>query len=135
MVSLNGGRMNVSVPHFKDWKARTQTFEDLAAYREADGSLAIANEPGWIDFAWVYGDFFRLWGRSPLLGRVQRGYQSGASLGTTRLMQRYGLGIELPTSGVAAKGAVAGDTGSWRQPAGGRTQCGNESCFQRTRCI
>lgn len=68
--ALNGGRMNVSVPNFDDWKSRVKSFSEVAGFRDADASFAVNGEPGWTDFAWVYGDFFRLWGRSPLLGRV-----------------------------------------------------------------
>src|SRR5690348_4093631 len=62
--------MNVSLPNFEDWKTRSRTFEELAAFREADSSFMVDGDPGWIEFAWVYGDFFRLLGRSPVLGRV-----------------------------------------------------------------
>jgi predicted permease len=69
--TLNGAaEMRASVPNFDDWKARGSTFQDLAAYREADAAFTLNGEPGWIEFAWVYGDFFRLFGRSPVLGRV-----------------------------------------------------------------
>jgi putative ABC transport system permease protein len=69
-TSLIGGRVNASVPHFDDWKRRSRTFESLAMYREADGSFLVNAEPDWIEFAWVYGDFFRLLGRSPVVGRA-----------------------------------------------------------------
>jgi putative ABC transport system permease protein len=39
-------------------------------YRESDDSFAANGEPDWVDFAWVYGDFFRLLGRSPIMGRA-----------------------------------------------------------------
>lgn len=69
--TLNGAKdINASVPNFEDWKARSRAFENLAAYREADAAFTLNGEPGWIEFAWVYGDFFPLLGRSPVLGRV-----------------------------------------------------------------
>jgi predicted permease len=39
-------------------------------YREADGSFLVNGEPDWIEFAGVYGDFFHLLGRSPIVGRA-----------------------------------------------------------------
>jgi hypothetical protein len=61
---------NTSVPNFEDWKKRTQTLENLASYRESDASFTAKGEPGWLEFAWVYGDFFNLLGRRPMLGRT-----------------------------------------------------------------
>jgi putative ABC transport system permease protein len=69
--TLNGSRENnTSVPNFEDWKKRAQTLEDLASYRESDASFTAKGEPGWIEFAWVYGDFFNLMGRRAALGRT-----------------------------------------------------------------
>jgi len=68
--TLNGSLANnTSVPNFEDWKKRTRTLEKLASYREADASLTIKGQPDWIEYAWVYGDFFGLMGRRPALGR------------------------------------------------------------------
>ena len=50
------------------WKARSRTFQDLALYREGGAAIALDGEPEWMDAAWVYGDFFKLFGRSPALG-------------------------------------------------------------------
>jgi len=68
--ALNGGRANASVQNFNDMKARTRIFETLAMYREADASFSINGNSDWIEFAWVYGDFFSLLGRSPIVGHV-----------------------------------------------------------------
>jgi predicted permease len=68
--TLRGDRLTVTVPNFDDWKRRNRIFENLAMYREADGSFSVNGEPGWIQFAWVYGDYFRLLGRSPIAGRT-----------------------------------------------------------------
>lgn len=69
--TLNGAReMNASVPNFNDWMARSRTFGELAMYKEADASFTVNGEADWTEYAWVYGDFFALLGRSPLLGRV-----------------------------------------------------------------
>jgi predicted permease len=68
--TLNGSlENNTSVPNFEDWRKRTRTLENLASYREADASFTIKGQPDWIEFAWVYGDFFGLMGRRPVLGR------------------------------------------------------------------
>lgn len=68
--ALNGARTNVSVANFDDWQKRSRTFENLAMYREADASFSLDGAPGWIDFAWVYGDFFGALGRHPIGGRA-----------------------------------------------------------------
>ncbi|HET9402265.1 MAG TPA: ABC transporter permease, partial [Candidatus Acidoferrales bacterium] len=62
--------LNTSVPNFEDWRSRSRTFENLAGYRESDAAFIVNGEPDWIEFAWVYGDFFALFGRSPVLGRT-----------------------------------------------------------------
>jgi predicted permease len=68
--AINGARVNVSVPNFDDWERRTRSFENLAMYRETDASVSVNGEPDWIEYAWVYGDFFPLLGRSPIVGRA-----------------------------------------------------------------
>lgn len=68
---LNGSLENTtSVSNFEEWKKRTQTLENLASYREADASFTVKGEADWIEYAWVYGDFFGLMGRRPVLGRT-----------------------------------------------------------------
>jgi putative ABC transport system permease protein len=72
--TLNGSlENNTSVANFEDLKKRARTFEDLASYRESDSSFTVNGEPDWIEYAFVYGDFFGLLGRSPALGRVFSG--------------------------------------------------------------
>jgi putative ABC transport system permease protein len=68
---LNGSLEDTtSVSNFEAWKKRTRTLESLASYREADATFTVEGEPGWIEYAWVYGDFFDLMGRRPVLGRI-----------------------------------------------------------------
>jgi len=68
---LNGSLEDTtSVSNFEAWKKRTRTLESLASYREADATFTVEGEPGWIEYAWVYGDFFDLMGRRPVLGRT-----------------------------------------------------------------
>jgi putative ABC transport system permease protein len=68
--TLRGDLLTVTIPNFDDWKRRNRIFENLALYREADGSFSVNDEPGWIEFAWVYGDYFRVLGRSPIIGQT-----------------------------------------------------------------
>lgn len=84
---INGARVNASVANFDDWKQRSRTIEDLAMYREADASFSVYGEPDWIEYAWVYGDFFRLLGRNPIAGRTF----SGQSRDPHEVVLSYGL--------------------------------------------
>jgi putative ABC transport system permease protein len=69
--TINGTyEMNASAPNFEDWTKRTRTLEDLALYRTAETSFTIDGQADTIVFAFVHGDFFRLFGRAPILGRV-----------------------------------------------------------------
>ena len=61
---------NTSVPNFEDWRKRTRTLENLATYREVEASFASNGTADWIEYAAVYGDFFGLMGRAPVLGRT-----------------------------------------------------------------
>jgi putative ABC transport system permease protein len=77
--TLNGANeMNASVPNFDDWRRRTRTFEDLAMYREGDSTLTFSGQPEWIEYSWVHGDFFRLLGSGPILGRIFGAENNGA---------------------------------------------------------
>jgi predicted permease len=61
---------NTSVPNFEDWRKRTQTLENLATYREVEASFTSKGSADWIEYAAVYGNFFGLMGRAPVLGRT-----------------------------------------------------------------
>jgi predicted permease len=83
--TLNGAQeINTSFPNFEDWKSRSHSFAELAAYREGDAPLYLAQdaagEPEWIDYAWVQGDLFRVLGRSAALGTVFDGSERGPGL-------------------------------------------------------
>ncbi|SPF46496.1 conserved membrane hypothetical protein [Candidatus Sulfopaludibacter sp. SbA4] len=73
--TLNGSQeIKTSVPNFEDWKSRSHSFADLAAYREDAAPLYLATgDPERIDYAYLQGDLFRLLGRSAALGRVFTG--------------------------------------------------------------
>lgn len=68
--TLNGSHMTVSPLDFEDWKTSSRSFERMAGYREADAAYILDGETGWLEFAWVHGDFFPLFGRKPVLGRT-----------------------------------------------------------------
>jgi predicted permease len=59
----------VSYPDYLDWRARTTTFESLAAYTGDAFSLRITDEPKNIFAAQVTPSFFSTLGVKPLLGR------------------------------------------------------------------
>ena len=61
---------NTSVPNFEDWRKRTRTLENLATCREVEASFASKGTADWIEYAAVYGNFFGLMGRAPVLGRT-----------------------------------------------------------------
>src|SRR5262245_18814634 len=71
--SLNSAcEQNTSLPNLEDWQRRTRSFDDIAAYREADGPLihGAGGSTEWIGYAWITGNFFSVLGRSPMLGRT-----------------------------------------------------------------
>ncbi|HUB31122.1 MAG TPA: ABC transporter permease [Terracidiphilus sp.] len=66
----NSTENNTSVPNFEDWRKRTRTLENLATYREVEASFSSNGTADWIEYAAVYGNFFGLMGRAPVLGRT-----------------------------------------------------------------
>ena len=63
---------NTSVPNFEDWRKRTRALENLSTYREVEASFTSNGTADWIEYAAVYGNFFDLMGRAPVLGRTFR---------------------------------------------------------------
>ena len=61
---------NTSVPNFEDWRRQSRTLENLATYREVEASFRSNDTADWIEYAAVYGNFFGLMGRAPVLGRT-----------------------------------------------------------------
>jgi putative ABC transport system permease protein len=97
--TLNGSQeVNTSVPNIEDWKFRSRSLADLAAYREMDAPLILAKdtmgEPEWIDYAWVHGDLFRVLGRSAALGRVFHSSSSVAVLSHGLWKRRFGASMD-----------------------------------------
>src|SRR4030095_5000578 len=73
--TLNGAlEQYTSLVNVEDWKARSRSFEDMAAYLESDGPvlrLDAANSPTeWTEYAFVSANFFSLLGRSASIGRL-----------------------------------------------------------------
>jgi predicted permease len=66
----NSVENNTSIPNFEDWRRRTRTLENLATYREVEASLTSNGTADWMEYAAVYGNFFAVMGRAPVLGRT-----------------------------------------------------------------
>ena len=62
----------VSPANFEDWRARTRSFEALAAYNRFSDALNVtgAGEPIQIEAGWVTGNFFQTLGLAPVAGRA-----------------------------------------------------------------
>lgn len=92
----------VSYPDFVDLRARSRSFERLAAWTEIDHTLTEGDEPVRVSCAWVTADLFPLLGVSPLLGR----FFAPAEFNTTEphavilshalWQQRFGAAPDLP---------------------------------------
>jgi putative ABC transport system permease protein len=65
----NGAKASASPANYLDWVARNHSFSYLAASRGSQGNLTGGERPERVRFAVVSGDFFPLFGVSPLLGR------------------------------------------------------------------
>ncbi|MGE3435833.1 MAG: ABC transporter permease [Blastocatellales bacterium] len=62
--------MNISYPNFTDWRARSQSFEQMAAFRSGGIILTGKNEPARLQATVVSADFFALLRVKPLRGRA-----------------------------------------------------------------
>ena len=73
---------------FLDWKAQAQSFDELVAYSISQPTLATADaaEPHWI--AQVTGDFWKLSGARPALGRLFTGVEPDALVLSDGLFER-----------------------------------------------
>ncbi len=72
--------------NFRDWKAESKTFENLAAYFRPEftrGTLSSGGEPERIYLALVGDGFFQLLGTPPLIGR---GFESGDFVSQPRVV-------------------------------------------------
>ena len=60
---------SISYPNFLDWQHDNRTFESIAAYRWADGSISGVGEPEEVKAQRVSATFFPILGVKPILGR------------------------------------------------------------------
>lgn len=69
--SLRPQGFNVSLPNFRDWAARTTTFAAMAAWSQRTGAIADDRADARpAHLVEVTGDFFRVLGAQPMLGRA-----------------------------------------------------------------
>ena len=69
-VSNKGGQMAVTEPNFTDVRTRTTSFDALAQYNNYATTITGASEPARVRRAMVSGDFFRVLGVQPQVGRT-----------------------------------------------------------------
>jgi predicted permease len=65
----NFPRGSISYPNFLDWQRDNRSFELMAAYRGADGSITGAGEPESAKAQRISAAFFQVLGVNPILGR------------------------------------------------------------------
>jgi predicted permease len=91
-----GDRMTVAYPNFVDWRERTQTFEEMSAYRTQSFNLTGVEKPTRLRGRAVTWNFFRLLGVFPQHGRsfIEQDDQPGATrtvlLGHQMWKDRFG---------------------------------------------
>jgi predicted permease len=68
--STPGGRLQLSPGHFRDWRDRATSFEQMAAFDPHFANLVGAGAPVRLDGARVSGELFALLGVPPLIGRA-----------------------------------------------------------------
>jgi putative ABC transport system permease protein len=71
-VNPQGVRISVSWPNFLDWRERARSFESLAASREEPQTLTGVEQARRLRGRRVTGNFFRVLGAGPALGRSFR---------------------------------------------------------------
>jgi putative ABC transport system permease protein len=69
-VTSQGREMSVSLLNFQDWRARTKTFEDIGAVRFDSFNLIGIGSPQRLIGQEVTGNYFRILGVRPQLGRI-----------------------------------------------------------------
>jgi putative ABC transport system permease protein len=65
----SGGRLQLSPGHFRDWRDRATSFEQVAAFDPHFANLVGAGDPVRLDGARVSGELFGLLGVPPFVGR------------------------------------------------------------------
>ncbi len=69
-VTRASDRASVSVPNFRDWQADARTFTAMATFRGGPTTVLGGTEPTRADAYVVSGDFFRVLGATPVVGRT-----------------------------------------------------------------
>src|SRR5262249_29122304 len=64
------GRRGASFPHFSDWRARSKSFEDMAAFDPQMMTLISEDEPERLQTEFVSAPYFSLLGLSAARGRT-----------------------------------------------------------------
>jgi putative ABC transport system permease protein len=88
-VRQSDSHNSVSYPNFVDWRAESNSFEQLAAFRERSFTLSGNGEPVRLNGAVVSADLFALLGIAPSLGRSFRAEDDKA--GAFVVMLSHGL--------------------------------------------
>src|SRR5262249_37646061 len=68
-VRRSDSHSSVSYPNFVDWRAQSESFERLAAFRERNFTLSCGDEPVRLNGAVVSADLFALLALPPMLRR------------------------------------------------------------------
>src|SRR4030095_11770513 len=66
----DGQRMSISYPNFQDWREQAQSFTEMAGYRVALFNLTGVDKPVRLQARTGSGNFFRMLGAQPQLGRL-----------------------------------------------------------------
>ncbi|HYP25193.1 MAG TPA: ABC transporter permease [Blastocatellia bacterium] len=69
-VSDKGSQMAVAEPNFLDLRERSRSLEAVAQYSGGQVNIVGGSEPARVRVSWVSGDFFRVMGVQPFLGRA-----------------------------------------------------------------
>ena len=105
-ISSKGTEMRVANPNFQDVRARSHSFESVAQYtNEMEMTVTGGSEPARSRVVVVSGDFFRVFGVQPLIGRAFLPEESKAGSGAVAVVS-YGfwqrlLGGKIDFTGMA----------------------------------
>ena len=69
-ISKEGMEIGVSLPNFRDWEVRAKSFEEIAGYRFDSFNLSGNGSPQRLIGQEVTGNYFRILGVQPQLGRI-----------------------------------------------------------------
>lgn len=69
-VTRGSDRASVSVPNFRDWQTNARTLSAMATFRGGPTTVLGGTEPTRADVYFVSGDFFRVLGAAPVVGRT-----------------------------------------------------------------